>query len=685
MRFLSVCLLSFYVSVVLRGQNQDLISSIDQFIAVVFEQYTEESGEDLNFDTFYDELITLSQHPLNLNCATREELEKMMFLSAIQIENILYYQYKFGELRTIYELQLIEGLDMTDIRRMLPFVMLSKGKSLPEPIKFKEVFKYGRNELLTRFDRVLEPKNAYLKKTETDTSIYAGNSLYHHFKYRFQYKDRVLASFTAEKDAGEQFWGRQHKGYDFYSASIQVKRLGIIKNVILGDYQASFGQGLVLKQGFGGGKSSMTTHVIVNNTGFKRYGSTNEFNFFRGSAVSLQMNQMNLHVFHSNKLIDGNIDGDSFTGFYKTGYHRTINELDKRNTVKQTVYGGNFTLTGQAYQVGVTSVMMNLNHHLLLKSYPYNFFYFQGNRQLVSGINYRLRYHKFNVFGEAAITDHNALAVLNGLTFSPTSRVNLAMLHRYYAPEFNAVFASAFSEGSLVSNEQGMYLGAEILPFKKWKIAFYTDNYRFPWVKYGIDFPSHGKDFFLQASYAPSRRATMFWRAKYEQKSKSKSGATQPTQVIEQNQKASLRYQLLYEKGNFKFKHVIDGNLVRQGSETWTYGLTALQEVSFSSDNLPLSMDVSYLFFDAVKYENRSYLFEKDVLYAFTIPVFSGLGSKYYVNLRYDISQNVSCWIKISQLLYADDREKIGSGHEMISGNKKTEFKLLLRWKFKNY
>ena len=684
MKILSVCLLFFCFAILLPAQNQDIISSIDQFIAAVFEHYTEESDEDLNFDTFYDELITLSQHPLNLNNATREELEKMMFLSANQIENILYYRYKFGELRTIYELQLIEGLDMTDIRRMLPFVILSKGNYFLDSLKFKEVFKYGRNELLTRFDRVLEQKNGYFK-TETDTSSYAGNSMYHHFKYRFQYKDRVLASLTAEKDAGEIFWGKLQKGYDFYSASIQVKRLGIIQNMILGDYQASFGQGLVMKQGFGGGKSSMTTQVFVNNTGFKRYGSTNEFNYFRGSAVSLQKNQMNLHVFYSNKLIDGNIVGDSFTGFYKSGYHRTVSELEKRNTVRQAVYGGNFTLTGQAYQLGVTSVMVDLSHDLLLKSYPYNIFYFQGNRQLVSGLNYRLRYLKFNVFGEVAITDRNALALINGMIFSPISRVNIAMVYRYYAPEFNALFASAFSESSVVGNEQGFYLGVDILPFKKWKIAAYADSYRFPWVKYGIDFPSFGKDFFMQANYTPSRRTTMFWRAKYEQKLKSKSGTKNPTQEIEQARKASLRYQLLYEKGNIKFKHIIDGNLVRHGAETLTYGITALQEVSFFLDKIPFSMDLSYLFFDAVKYENRSYLFEKDVLYAFSIPMFSGLGSKYYINLRYDFSPNISCWFKMSQLLYADDREKIGSGYEQISGNKKTEIKLLLRWKFKNY
>jgi len=66
--------------------------------------------------------MELSYNPLNLNKATKEELDKLPFLTDIQVENILFYIYRFGNFQTVYELQLVDGLDMTDIRRMLPFI-----------------------------------------------------------------------------------------------------------------------------------------------------------------------------------------------------------------------------------------------------------------------------------------------------------------------------------------------------------------------------------------------------------------------------------------------------------------------------------------------------------------------------------------------------------------------------------
>jgi len=132
--------------------------------------------------------------------------------------------------------------------------------------------------------------------------------------------------------------------------------------------------------------------------------------------------------------------------------------------------------------------------------------------------------------------------------------------------------------------------------------------------------------------------------------------------------------------GRVKFKNQIDGSFNKKGAST--YGLAMLQEMSVKFEKIPLHLDISYLFFDAENYDNRLYMYEKDVLYAFSMPAFSGVGCKYYVNLRYDFTSKLSCWLKVAQIRYADDREKTGSGHEAILGDRKTEMKLLVRLKF---
>lgn len=663
------------------AQTMDTFDDMDQYIIDIFEQYAEESGEELNFDFFYEELSMLSQHPLDLNQVEREDLGKMIFLSDLQIENILYYRYKVGKFLTIYELLLVEGLDMTDIRRMLPFVFLSEGNNNhKESINIKKVLKYGKNEVLARFDFIPEQKAGYIKN-EQDSAVYLGNPLYHHLKYRFHYRDKLYVNLTAEQDAGEQFWGKHHKGYDFLSCSVQLKDYGCLRNLIVGDYQVGFGQGLVIRQTFNLGKSSMATKICDTNQVFKRYGSTNEYNFMRGLACSWQFGKIHLHVFYSNKLQDGNLQDEFLTGFYTTGYHRTALENTKRNVVHQQVAGSNLTYNGSWFQLGLSTVGLKLDKQLNPKLYPYNLYYFRGDRQFVAGIHYRFRWHQFNIFGEAAgVTSSKYPAILTAVTCAPVSRVNFALLHRFFPAEYNAFYASAFAASSRTSNEQGFYLGVEVLPFKRWKLAFYADAYQFPWLRYGVDFPSKGNDYLLQLNYTPKRNLSVLMRAKYKQSQVNQTGSKEVVPELAEQHKFALRTQFVYEVGRVKFKNQIDGSFNKKGAST--YGLAMLQEMSVKFEKIPLHLDISYLFFDAENYDNRLYMYEKDVLYAFSMPAFSGVGCKYYINLRYDFTSKLSCWFKVAQICYADDREKTGSGHEAILGDRKTEMKLLVRLKF---
>ena len=680
-------ILLFVCSYTIRAQ--DAASTTEQIIADIFEKFTAESEETIDYESFYDDLMFCAENPINLNQTNREELEKLQFLSEIQIENILSYVYENGNLKTLYELQLIEGLDMTDIRRMLSFVRLGESEGSRTKVYWNDLLKYGKNEVLFRLDKGLETKEGYqflpnedVNAHATNPKLYMGNELYNSLKYRFHYKDRIQFGFSGEKDAGEQFWGTANKGYDFYSFHAQLNNFGKFKTIVLGDFRANYGQGLVLHPEFGMGKSSYVLNVTPRSSGLKKYSSTDEYNFFRGGGVTLKLAKFEVSAFYSNKMIDGDTVNGTFSTIIKTGYHRTLEELSKKLTVNQQIIGGNVTYTNMNLQVGVTAVHTELDNNLVPDKSVYNYFYFSGKKQTTCGVFYRYRWKKLNLFGETAMTDNGSIATLNGCYFSPVSQVSLVVLQRYYSPEYDTFYASSFSETSRINNESGLYLGAEIRPFRKWKLAAYADSYRFPWPKYGIDAPSVGKDYLFQADFIPKRSITMYWRFKYEEKltNLSTTGAVMP--VLVPLQKTSLRYQLTYFYGNFSFKNVLEGNLSRQAKADWSYGVIASQDVSYSFPKFPLKIDVRFQFFDAQNYENRFYCYEKDVLYAFSIPMYFGQGSRYYLNLQYDLNKRLSLWFKIAQTVYADDRESLSSGNETISGNRKTDLRFLLKWEF---
>jgi len=671
------------------SRAQDVVVTTEQLIADIFEQYTAESEDAIDYDSFYEDLMFCAQNPVNLNLATREELERLAFLSDIQVENILSYVYESGSMQTIYELQLVEGLDMTDIRRMLPFVKVSEAVAKNKKLYWNEMLKYGKNEMFFRLDKGLETKEGYrflpeedVNSTENNSNNYLGNDVYHSLKYRFHFKDRIQVGITAEKDAGEQFWGNTHKGYDFYSLYAQLNDIGKFKTIVVGDFRANFGQGLVLHPEYGMGKSSYVLNVTPRSSGLKKFSSTDEYNFFRGAGTTVKLGKFDVTFFCSNKKIDGDTVNRTFPTIIKTGYHRTLDELSKKQTVNQQIFGGNVTYTNMNLQIGATVVYTALDNSLIPDKSVYNYFYFSGKKQTTGGVSYRYRWKKLNLFGETAVTDNAAMATLNGCYFSPTSQVSLVALQRYYSPEYDTFYASSFSETSRINNENGLYLGVEVRPFRKWKLAAYADSYRFLWPKYGIDAPSIGNDYLVQADFAAKRNMAMYWRLKYEENQTNFSGTSSTMPVIVSLKKASLRYQLVYSFDNFSFKNVLEGNLVRKGNAAWTHGVIASQDVSYSFSKIPLQVDFRYQIFDATDYENRFYSYEKDVLYAFSIPMYYGLGSRYYLNLQYDLSKKISLWFKIAQTVYADDRESLSSGNEAIFGNRKTDMRLMLKWEF---
>jgi len=672
-----VCLFTFFY---LPLFSQSATQTAESIINDIFEQYTAETEESIDYESFYNDMMVFIQQPLNLNNATREELEKLVFLSDLQIENILAYIYKNRKMNTVYELQLIEGIDMTDIRNMIPFVKVGEADSRNDVIYVNEILKYGRQEILFRIDRGIEPKRGYNIEGNESAPAYLGSPFYNSLKYSFNYKNRIRFGTTMEKDAGEAFWNKTHKGYDFYSFYLEASNIGKFKTIVAGNYRASFGQGLVFNSGFGSSKSSYTLNVAMRDNGLKKLSSTDEVNYLKGAGATFRIAKTDISLFYSTKKSDADTMNGSFKSFYRTGLHRTESELSKKQTLNMQTFGVHSSTNLGVARIGFTAAHTLLSDTLLPDNAPYNINYFRGIRQTTLGADYRARIGTFNIFGETAITNNTGLATINGALFSPSSRVSLVVLWRYYSPRYDTFYTNAFSESTRINNETGLYIGTEIRPFSRWKFSAYTDSYRFPWLKYGVNAPSVGQDYLVLAEFCPRRSLLMNWRIKYEQKQQ--NSAESVVAAIQNYAKASVRYQLMFQAGNFSTKNLLELSYSDSASVNPKFGFAAYQDISYAFEKIPLSIDMRFMLFDATDYNNRFYLYEKDILYAFAIPSFYGTGLRYYLNLKYELSKKCNIWFKIAQTKYGDNRLSIGSGNEEISGHKKTDMRFMLSYQF---
>ena len=62
-------------------------------------------------DEAYERLAQLARSPLDLNKATREDLEQLPFLSELQVMDLLEYLHRYGPMRSRGELKMIRSLD----------------------------------------------------------------------------------------------------------------------------------------------------------------------------------------------------------------------------------------------------------------------------------------------------------------------------------------------------------------------------------------------------------------------------------------------------------------------------------------------------------------------------------------------------------------------------------------------
>ena len=635
------------------------------------------SVNSLNWENELEELSNRLQEPVNLNSATREQLEQFPFLSDIQIEHLLAYIYIHGQMETIYELQLVEELDRQTIQYLLPFVCIKAINNEPAfrwKTMLKDAGRYGKNEVLTRLDIPFYKRKGY-------EHTYLGPSVYNSVKYTFRYRDQLYAGGVAEKDAGEPFAALHNRyGYDYYSFYLLLQNCGRLKSLAVGNYRLSFGQGLVMSTDYLMGKTIYASSFNNRSAGIKRHSSTDEYNYFRGVATTVALTKrLSVSAFYSHRNMDGVVTDGEITSVYKTGLHRSRKEADKKNLLTSQLTGGNVSYQQNHIRLGITGVYYVFNRPYEPELTGYSKYNIHGNHFYNLGIDYAYRWRRFSFQGETAI-GKQGWASLNRLQYSPVQDIQFMLIHRFYSYDYWAMYAHSFGEGSTVQNEQGYYVGLETTPFSHWRFFVSFDLFSFPWKKYRINKPSRGTDGLIQATFTPRTNLSMYLKYRYKQKERDLTGSKVTlTLPIFHHQ---LRYRLNYSLNDvFSCRTTLDYNHFHSQDRAASKGYQVTQMMSSQLPWTRLFADVQGSYFCTDDYDSRVYVSEKGLLYTFYTPSFQGRGFRCAVRLRYELNKHWLFITKFGETIYLN-RNEIGSGNDLIYGNKKADIQMQLRIKF---
>ena len=635
------------------------------------------SVNSLNWENELEELSNRLQEPVNLNSATREQLEQFPFLSDIQIEHLLAYIYIHGQMETIYELQLVEELDRQTIQYLLPFVCIKDINNEPAfrwKTMLKDAGRYGKNEVLTRLDIPFYKRKGY-------EHTYLGPSVYNSVKYSFRYSDRLYAGVVAEKDAGEPFGALHNRyGYDYYSFYLLLKDCGRLKALAIGNYRLSFGQGLVISTDYLMGKTIYASSFNNRSGGIKKHSSSDEYNYFRGVAATIALSKdWDLSGFYSHRLLDGVITDGAITSIYKTGLHRSQKEANKKNLFTMQLTGGNVSYQHNRIRLGITGIYYLFNRPYEPELTGYSKYNLHGNNFYNLGVDYAYRWHRFSFQGETAM-GKQGWASLNRLQYSPVQNTRLMLIHRFYSYNYWAMFAHSFGEGSTTQNEQGYYFGLETSPFARWRFFASFDLFSFPWKKYRVNKASRGADVLLQSTFTPQNNISMDLKYRYKRKERDWTGSKGALTLPVFHHR--LRYRLNYSlKEVFSSRTTLDYNHFHFQDRAANIGYQVTQMISSQLPWARLFADVQGSYFYTDSYDSRVYASEKGLLYTFYTPSFQGCGFRYSIRLRYEPNKHWLFITKFGETVYLD-RNEIGSGNDLIRGNKKADVQMQLRIKF---
>ncbi len=676
-------MISRIVLFILGLSGQTLLMAQTEITPETFETKAEQIAEENEIEDddliFVPDLEQLRRSPINLNKCDVGELLTSGLFTLHQAEMLTVHIKQCGWLLDVEELQAIDGFDVSFIRFISPFIMISDASSILH-LSFRGVVANGDHTIVMRGTTILEKSRGF---ADEGINHYPGTRMAMQLRYRFNFRNKLKFGITLENDAGESLFTRSNK-IDFASFYLYGSLNKLVHRLAIGDFSVMYGQGLVINSAGRSGSPVSATDLMFSGTGILPYTSVNESAYLRGLAVSLNFNKVITDVFVSHKKIDGNVAFGNdqltpvyFTSILQSGLHRTPGELQDRRSVAEFLTGIHSSILVSKLKIGLSALAGKYDLPLILDRKPYNRYYPSGSGFYKTGMDMNFRIRNVYMFGELATSDLESYSGLAGCLVQLDKKMSWSLQVRKYARSFNDRFTAVNASGGSARNEMGLFSGFTFKPGIRWELSCMMNHYSNEWLRYSTSAPGSGSGYIFSIFYRPDRSREIYFRYKLNHK-ESNSPDAQKNEML--TDVAGHHYRFQYQiqlKQKIKLRTRVEWSSIYSNNFS-EKGVMAFQDLIYKPLMKPYSLTFRYVMFNTDSYQTRIYAYENDVLYSYSIPAYYYQGYRYYVLLRYKIRSGLDLWIRYARTRYFN-RNSVGSGYDEIPGNKKTEFKCQLR------
>ena len=592
------------------------------------------------FETFSDDLsVNLVQdqeqwsqwlqEPLNLNTASFEELVDLPGSNSVRAHQLIEYRLRVGAIKTIYELSTLPNWDISFIKSVAPYVQCA-----PRYGPKKLTSGFWKNELIIRSKSVIEkPKGAI----EGD---YLGKAASMYLRYTGQKGKQISWGLAFEKDAWEPLL-IEGKARFHESGYLQIKpRWKLLDEVILGSFRLSMGQGMIQNDGF-----RPSVGPQIRNSGMIRvrgHASSSESGFQNGILVrgSLSPIQYGFWLSKTARSIRYDTLSHSLITYYSDGINRT--------TQRNSFYNSSFERRSGAYLLFASKpIVLSIAAEKRSWSWKYQ----SGNQPLVSQNNaslYAMYRSAYGYLRSEISKSNDRKAIEVEMLVVPDDQWKLRWVHReIYSDRENLL--PNFSQG--ITRHSGVSSIIECFwnPLPKQHIYLRLANE----VLRRDGEP--GSDQEIRKRW--SGRYTFETREGYQLQADLQHDLIQ--------KRAQFRIQ--FRRGTPNFQITLRGQWNVSGA-----GRGALTFIDFQKE-----IGACFRLYSRVQlhntpdFDHRLYVYENDVLYAFSVPAFYGIGHRVYLMVRYKKGVH-TFWIKAAQTNQCEAKT-IGSGLEERIGPFRSE------------
>ncbi|MDO4707034.1 MAG: hypothetical protein Q4A61_01255 [Porphyromonadaceae bacterium] len=406
--------------------------------------------------------------PKNIDQITSEELAEYRLLSPYQIYQFIRYRAEhLGHIATLYDLKNIVGWDEDTALLMAPLLKLGDAPSTA----WREGLERGQLQGMLLHTRLSEPSNKHY--------LGPANSLA--FRAQYVAQDRLSIFLGAERDAFEPWQYGSRRGFDSYTGHVAVHQIGVIRSLVVGDYRASWGEGLVLNQGF---RMRPPQDIASKASGIRPMRSLAEGERSRGVAADFGRGLWRLLLLYSSQYLDGRINEEGeVIGLSQIGLHRSERELEQRAVVPMHHLGGRFSWEGDRLSLGLGllrySFVPNRLRHAVGASHISELSDFTAQNTYSIDYGWMSRSGRLRFSGEVARSSLGGWALVQQMRASGGRLGDWGLALRYVSPTYWAYYGHSHTYKSRPNDEQGFTFFAESRELlHRWQLRLGVDTHR---------------------------------------------------------------------------------------------------------------------------------------------------------------------------------------------------------------